>query len=426
MPVDMKAMRRKYDEQQRGGDIWTPDVGVNLVYIHDMCRPDDEHEPTTGVNYIPVVVHYGLGRDRQMAVCLDPERNPIIRHPFVRALLKKRKIKLGKTCDCCEAIMDGTLSADAADEAAPSTRFLWGLTPIGHMPSKSSKRFNKVTPKPQVALVGSTLFNGIMDVFFEAGDVCDFDAAVYLQIIREGKGRFDTKYEVKALGKVDGKVMPGSTHKPAKLPAAFRRMINKALQVEGDCDLFRIIANMVKSPEDVKALVSGVAVETDEGDDGDDGGDDDLLGMDGDDDGSELLDGDDDELPPDDDGDDDSELLDGDDDGDGDDGDDLLGGDDDDAGSEDDDGDLLDGDDTEGEEAPEDASEDTEESSSEDDDLGLDELDAELERISKKRAEAKKAAEAKKGKPAGKSGGKPADKGGTKVAKKRQTGKPKK
>ena len=389
MGIDMKKMRRTYDENQRGGDIWTPDTGVTLLYIHPPCRDNDEHEPTAGLNHIPLVVHYGLGRDRQMAVCLDHERNPVIRHPFVRALLKKRKIKVGKTCPVDEAISEGTMSADAADEATPNTRFLWGVTPIAYKPSISAEKWTKLTPKPKVALVGATLYNGFMDTFFEAGDITDMDAAVYVQVVREGKGRFDTKYEVKVLNM---KGMSGSVAKPAKLPPAFRRLINKAIQVEGDCDLFKIVANMVKSTDDVTALVSGVSV----GEGDDDGeefeGMEDDGALDGDD--SELLDGDDDgegegedEGEGDDEGDD--ELLDGDDD----DGSDLLDGDDD--AVEDDGDDLLDG---EGDDGAEDASEDTEGASEGDgdsDDLGLDELDAELERISKRRAA--KAAGSKKG-----------------------------
>jgi len=382
--IDMKCMRRTYDENQRGGDIWTADVGVTMVYIHGQCR-EDGHEPTKGLNHVPVVVHYGLGRDgRQMVVCLDQERNPIVTHPFVKAYLKSKGVKIGKKCPVCRAIESGEMDADQADRSAPTTRFLWGVTPIAHKPSKSSEGWNKLTPKPQCTFVGSTLYNGFMDLFFENGDITDLDQATFALIYRTGKGQYDTKYEVK--------IDPATLKSPKKIPGALRRVLIKSVSKDGDCDLFRIVANMVKSTEDIKGLLSGATVDTSEGDDDDfDEGDlvddDSVLGDDELDDGGDGLDDDGDGL--DDDG-DDGDDFDGDDgdegddfDGELDDGDDLLGEDGDEAAASEDTPEDTGDDEEEAEEAEEDTSGD------DDDDLGLDELDAELERVTKKAIENK-------------------------------------
>ncbi|KKM17103.1 hypothetical protein LCGC14_1679160 [marine sediment metagenome] len=45
MPVKLDKMQEKYEEAQKG-DLWTPDEGETLLYVHPPCRDDDEHEPT--------------------------------------------------------------------------------------------------------------------------------------------------------------------------------------------------------------------------------------------------------------------------------------------------------------------------------------------------------------------------------------------
>jgi hypothetical protein len=436
--VDMNRMRRSYEENQRGGDIWNPPQGLTKVYVHPPCREDDTHELTKGTNYIALVVHYGLGKDNGMGVCLNPDRNPILGHPFIQAALKKRKIKLTGKCAVCSGISSGALSSEEAEEAKPNTRFLFGVTPVMQKMSKTSE-WQKLTPKPQVMLTGSTVYNGIMDVFMENDDITDMSAAVFVIIGREGAKKFDTKYTVK--------VDPDTLKKPKALPDPVRKLLLKAMMPEGDCDLFRIVSNMIKSPEELKTLLAGGKPKTGSGrsrseesedsdwdgdsEDSDDDTSDDSELEDGDTDSDgdgELEDGDgDDDTEASDDSDDDSsddeasddsdddteasdddgELEDG--DGDSDDSDDDTSSDDD-TGSDDDDS----SDDSDDEPEPEPVkpkkpapgkpakpeakpSKPAKPAAKDDDDLGLDELDAELEAIA-----------SKKGKPEAKPAGKPA------------------
>lgn len=280
--VDMKKMRKGYEENQRGGDMIQFDPGETLVYIHPECRKDDTYEPTAGVNFVPVVVHYGIGKNRGMAVSLDPESNPIITHPFVKAFLKKKKVRLTGKCPVKAALEKGDIDDDAADEMRPQTKFIWGMTIIAHR-NKASEEWRRVSPKPGIYMAGKTVFDGIMEAFFDNGDITDPDGAILLKIGREGKG-MTTKYTVK--------VDATSLKKPFKLGPKFKAILSKALAEGGDCDLFRFVSNMVKSPSEVQALLAGVKV-SDDADDIDDIDDDDEESLD-----EDESDEDEDDAPP--------------------------------------------------------------------------------------------------------------------------------
>jgi hypothetical protein len=259
MAVNMGKMRKGYESQKRGGDFFTFEQGDTKCFIHPPCREDDTYEPTEGLNYIPVVVHYNVGKNNAMVVCQDPETNPIIEHPFVKAFLKKKKIKLDGECAVCAEIASGEMDDDEADDSRPQTRYMWGITPLEQRSSKTDD-WRRLNPKPCVAMVGKTLYDGFMELFFDNGDISDMAAAILGKVNRVGKGPRDTKYKVTADVQ--------SLKKPLKLDSKLAKVIAKALAEGGDCDLFKIIANMVKSPAAVRAALTGVAVdESDEDDD---------------------------------------------------------------------------------------------------------------------------------------------------------------
>lgn len=261
MSVDMNKMRRGFQREQRAGEYLQLEQGETLLYIHPQCRADDKFEPTDGVNYVPVVIHYGVGKGRpgkdgksskgSMVASLDPELNTIIEHPFVKRILKKSKKKLTGKCPIAKALASGTLDDDEANEMRASTRYVWGVTPIGHRAAASSE-FTKLAPKPSVLMCGKTVFDGIMEVFFDNGDITDPEAAVLVIVKRDGKD-MTTKYAVRA--------DPASLKKPRKIGSEARTAVAKALKEDGDCDLFKVVANMIKSTAEVEALMTGVRTE---------------------------------------------------------------------------------------------------------------------------------------------------------------------
>ena len=259
--VDMGAMRKGYDEQQRGGgDYLSFEKGETLLYVHPPCRDNDKFPLTKGKNYVPVTVHYAVGKNERMVVGLDPETNPIIEHPFVQKVLAKRKVHLTGKCPMKKALDGGKMFSDEeADESRPQTKYLWGVTPLGFRKRSSDKwAEHEKQGQPAVVMAGKQIFDGIMECFFDHGDISDPRAAVLVRVIKTGKKR-QTKYEVK--------IDPETSKEPRKLPKSTRAAIAKAMAEEGDCDLFRVVGNMIKSPDEVIAIMKGVEVDEDGDDD---------------------------------------------------------------------------------------------------------------------------------------------------------------
>lgn len=265
--VKVGKMRERHEESKRGGDFINFDEGDMKVYIHGTCRDDDDNELTEGLNYIPITVHYGLGKDRKFAVCLDPVANPILKHPWLRTYFKKKGLKLDGKCPVCAEIQSGSMSPDEANDARPQTKYLFGMTPLAKR-SKPSEEWKEQSIKPGIALVGRTIYEGIVELYSDVGDVSELTSATLARIHREGKGKNDTKYKVVA--DAETTKTPLNIKKNKALLAA----LTKALAIDGDCDLFRAAAGLVKSGPEVEAMMSGV--KTDDSDDDDDADDDDV------------------------------------------------------------------------------------------------------------------------------------------------------
>jgi hypothetical protein len=389
MSVNVDKMKKAAADSKRGGEFLSFEIGDTKAYIHGPCRDDDEFELTAGTNFVPVTVHYQVGKQGNMVICTDPDKNPIINHPFVRALLKKRKNapRLDGTCAVCEEIESGGMESDAADDSRPQTKFIWGATKIQFRRDKGDD-WRDEPFKPGVLMAGKSIHDGFLDLFVEGGDITKTDGATLARIEREGKGKNDTKYKVTA---------DSATIKvPLRLDKKVRLALEKAMAEGGDCDLFKVVANMIKSTSEVKALLSGVKVDVDSTDDDEDDVEDDepkkkSKKSDDDDDNDDDEDEDDDEPKK------KSKKSDDDDDNDDDEDEDddepkkkSKKSDDDDDGNDDDDED----DDDDGDDEPkkkskksddDDEDEPKKKSKKSDDDLGLDELGAELDRLSKKK-----------------------------------------
>jgi hypothetical protein len=257
MSLKMSKMKRGYEKHQKGGTFWNPPVGETLVYVHGQCRSDDKYEPTDGVNYVEMSVHYNVGPNNSMIVSLNKEVNPIIVHPFVKEQLKSRKtkFKIPDVCPMEKALEDGTVSEKEADESRRQTRFMWGLTPLKYRTSKEAD-WQDLPPQPSVAVVGKTIFDGLMEQFIEVGDISNPEEATLVLIRREGKDKLNTKYKIS----IDAKTL----RKPMKLSGKLLSLLKEAMKKGGDCDLFKVVANMMKSPAEIRAILNNVKTEEDE------------------------------------------------------------------------------------------------------------------------------------------------------------------
>ncbi len=259
MPVKMDKMQKAYEEAQKG-DLWTPDEGETLLLVHPPCRDDDEHEPTDGLCYVPVVIHYSVGRGNAVVMCLDQKANPLIDHPFLREILKKRGVQLGDELECpvCKAIYEGRIAGDDAKDSRAQERWLWGITPISFSRKVGGSQV-ALPPEPTPYMCGWKVFNALMAAFSECGNITDFDSEVLFKLRRKGTTKFTTNY--------DGCGPDVATVKsPMKLDKSVRRLVREAMQPEGDCDLFNLAAGFVKSEAEAQAALTGIRVVKDEPD----------------------------------------------------------------------------------------------------------------------------------------------------------------
>jgi hypothetical protein len=257
--VDMGKMKKRRDESQRGADFLTFDEGETKVLIHPCCREEDDHPLTAGTNFIPVGVHYRVGKDGKMVVSLNEDKNPIISHPFIKQVLKERKVKIDydEACPVQEELPN--LSDDDQREQRYQVRYMWGMTPIATK-RKGEAEWRELTFKPQIWFGGKTIHDGIMDVFVEEGDISNPDSAILVIIKRKGTKQFDTKYTVS----VDTKTV----RKALTLSKADKRTLREAMA--DHADLFKVVGNMVKGSKEVQALVDGVSLDESDDDSEDD------------------------------------------------------------------------------------------------------------------------------------------------------------
>lgn len=107
----------------------------------------------------------------------------------------------GKTCEVCEAIRHGIKHANA-DET---------IKQLEEAKSGGSKYLvnalilsdKEKAGEPVVMELGTTVFEAILEMIAEYGDITDLDAGYDLLITREGSGRYDTKYTVMPAPKSD-------------------------------------------------------------------------------------------------------------------------------------------------------------------------------------------------------------------------------
>jgi hypothetical protein len=257
--VDVSKMKKHHKSQQKGGDFYTFQEGETLVYLCPPCREGDKWAPTTGLNYVPIVMHYQLGPKKGAAASLDTDINPILSHPFVQKELKKagklKKIE-GKSCPVAAAMSAGKI--DDPDQSRAQTRYLWNIIPLKFRSSKDDD-WRELEPKVVPAMISKTLYDGFMEPYYDNGDVSDPDGATLIRVGRKGQ-KMATKYTVK--------VEPSTLKKPFVLSSKLKSLMAAAFK--GNCDLFQIAAGQFKAPEDVKALLKGLDTTSDPDEDEED------------------------------------------------------------------------------------------------------------------------------------------------------------
>jgi hypothetical protein len=248
MGVNLDAMKRQKAEaaSKRGGaDYYTVPEGETLLYICPPLAGDD-------LPFVETFVHYDAGPEDKMTVCLDPERNPVLKDPRVQAVLAKRKKNIEAGCQACIRLDDG---ADVAREA--SSRYYWGIIPLKQR-KDNTKKWREADDADELRILacGYTVWSGIMDCFINNGDISDPKKAILVVVQRKGKG-MSTTYTVTA---DSDSVRSGGIAMSKPVRALVK---NQCIEGENG-DLYRVIANSVKSSAEVHSIIEGVPLEDDD------------------------------------------------------------------------------------------------------------------------------------------------------------------
>lgn len=246
MGVNLDRMRKakeQADSKQRGGvEFWQVPEGENLIYI---CPPF----PGDELPFVETAVHYEVGPESKMAMCLDAERNPVLQDHRIKKLVAGRGKNYDDGCHACKKLDEGVNVAKKA-----SSRYFWPIIPLKYRKA-STKKWREADDADELRILscGYTVWSGIMDVFINNGDITEPDKAILVRVVREGKG-MTTKYTVTADA---DSVRAGGVSMSKAIKALIRNQI-----AEGESgDLYKIVSNMVRSSDEVEAMVEGVQLE---------------------------------------------------------------------------------------------------------------------------------------------------------------------
>jgi len=259
MALKLDKAKKAYQDSKKGGEFWTPDEGETRIYLHPPCREDDNYEPTDGLNYLPIGMHYSLGDDKKGAcTCLDAERNKILKHPFFLDEYRKAKgtkLDLTQACPVCQAIYEGRMGdSDSVKASRYQLRYLWGITPMDFA-RRIGGTATTMSPTPSPYMTGQTIYDGVMKIIVEVGDITDMESVVLVKIVRTGQG-LATKYQISA--DIE------TVRTPMKMDKGFKRTVLEAIKPGGECDLWKIAASLMKTQGEISALLSGVRIAEDD------------------------------------------------------------------------------------------------------------------------------------------------------------------
>lgn len=244
----MKAARDRVQSKQSNRRGWLKiPVGETQIYVADSPYKEDD------LNFVECQVHNKIGPDNKMLVCLDPEKNPIVQDPRIQKFLKEAGKDISGGCRVCKAQDDGE---DLSKEQIGKSKFLWNLVPLKFR-KKSGDPWGPAEDAESLLplMCGTQIWEGIVDVYANNGDISNPDEAILIRLVRKGTG-MTTKYTVSA---DTDSIRKGGI----RLPKPVKAGIRMDLQPEGPADLYKLVAGMIKPSNEVAALYEGVELEDD-------------------------------------------------------------------------------------------------------------------------------------------------------------------
>lgn len=254
MALDIERFRRRREEskQGRGGgqSFYKFPEGRTVFYL---CPPTAD---MSGVPFLEVNQHGQVGAGKKMHVCLD-ETNAILGDPVLAKLLAEKKLAVGD-CPTCGVVSGADpaptgMSGEAVDAMDIRTNYPMLIIPWGQIRSGEFASYPEAERVPRILLAGYKLWDGVCAVIELEGDITAQDGAVLLVCLRKGTG-LSTQYDVSAYSE--------TIRSPLRLPKSQQAALRKAQESGGDGDLYRVVANLTKSADDVRKMLRGEATET--------------------------------------------------------------------------------------------------------------------------------------------------------------------
>lgn len=261
MAVNIGAMRKDKEARdaaaKRGADWFNIQAGETLLYIAPPCREEDE------LPYVQLVVHYGIGPKNRMLPSLDVGINKILTDPRVVAIMEARDgfevPNKDTTCPISQEWerLDAAGDESARDDIKRNNRFLFNAIPWRFRKSKTDDWEELPRDKVMPMMCGKTVWDGIIEVFFEEGDITDPTKAILVRVQKTGTG-MSTRYKVAADS--------GSIRDPIRLNKAQKAACREALAEGGAGDFYKMIGEMVVDAPGVERMLAGVEEEAAEED----------------------------------------------------------------------------------------------------------------------------------------------------------------
>lgn len=172
MGLNMDKIKRRQEElnKPRGGndyDFWTPQPGRNVIRV---CPPKGDKETF----WAECDVHYNVGPDNKMVVCLGT---------------------FGKPCPVCEAVEELESSGNKDDKALASKMRYSHKVYLNVIDREGEEESDSV----KVLGCGNSIFKEILNLICDPdyGDITDIEEGYDLIITKKGKG-LKTEYTVNA------------------------------------------------------------------------------------------------------------------------------------------------------------------------------------------------------------------------------------
>jgi len=269
MPINVDRMRKDKEEAQQGGPGYAWPVGDTNTYL---LPPPEDYE----VPYTEYAIHR-VGPSGQTVLCFNPKKNKILTNPKFLEFAKERGIKIPKVCEPCAQMDSEDLWNKNRDEAIRKSAKMRGVFLIIPWTKRASSKedWSEISPKRVYPFFApKDQWDEILDWFMEMydkelkKDVTDFDQARLFRLNRVGTGQA-TRYS--AGGDTS------TIQKPLVLSKDVRAIVMKALADPENCYERLVAYHVLVSPEEVAALMQGVATDKVANDGGGDAGGDDAV-----------------------------------------------------------------------------------------------------------------------------------------------------